>query len=86
MEHNTYGDGKFQHLKFSDAGQEISVGVIEPGEFHFTPDQEETVTCLTGEITVNDTTINPGEKVIIPKNEPFTISAATPSSYMCFYR
>jgi purine/pyrimidine-nucleoside phosphorylase len=86
MKHNTYEDGKFQNLKFSDAGQETSVGVIEPGEFNFTTDQEEAVTCLTGQITVNGTTLKPGERVFIPKDTPFTISATSPSSYLCIYK
>jgi len=85
MEHGAYHDGKFQNLKFSSEGQDASVGVLEPGKYTFTTEQEETVTCLTGEITIDEKTIRPGEKITTPENTEFTISTDTCSSYICIY-
>ena len=86
MKHNVYADGKFQNIEFTDSDSDKSIGVIEPGSYDFTTEREETVKCLTGQITINGNKLDPGQKVTTGKNEKFTIVAEETSTYICSYK
>lgn len=86
MKHNVYLDGGLQNIEFNDNGVDKSVGVIDPGDYTFTPDRQETIQCLTGLLTINNNQCFPGQKAIIEKSIPFTISTKETSSYICTYR
>ena len=85
MNHNSYSDGNVQNLEFINDGQRISIGVVEPGEYSFTSEASEHVTCITGKITINGEPIGPGQSATIDTNSPFTLSVEQTSSYLCKY-
>ena len=86
MKHNIYANGGLQNIEFNDNGVDKSVGVVEPGDYTFTPDREETIQCLTGLLIINNNQCLPGQKVVVEKGTPFVISAKETSSYICTYR
>lgn len=86
MKHNIYADGGLQNIEFNDNGIDKSVGVVEPGDYTFTPDREETIQCLTGSLAINGNQCLPGQKIVVEKDTPFTISTKEASSYICTYR
>lgn len=86
MKHNIYADGKFQNIEFTDSDSDKSIGVIEPGQYNFTTEREETVQCLSGKIIINGNKLTPGQKITTGKNEKFTISAEETSTYLCLYK
>ncbi|PWB38608.1 MAG: hypothetical protein C3F02_02750 [Parcubacteria group bacterium] len=86
MKHNIYSSGGVQNIEFTDNQSDKSVGVVDPGSYTFTTEREETVQCLTGSLEINNNQCLPGQKVVIPKGESFTISAKEASSYLCLYK
>lgn len=86
MKHNSYANGGLQNIEFNDKGVNKSVGVIEPGNYTFTPDHEETIQCLTGQLEINNEQCLPGQKVVVKPGVPFVIAAKEASSYICIYR
>lgn len=86
MKHNIYANGSLQNIEFNNNGVDRSVGVVEPGDYMLTPDHEETIRCLTGLLTINDSQCLPGQEVVVEKGVPFAISTKETSSYICTYR
>lgn len=85
MKHNMYADGNFQNIEFIDAQGDKSIGVVAAGTYTFTTEREETVTCISGTISINGNRINSGESIVTGPGETFTISAEETSSYICSY-
>ena len=50
MQHNTYFDGRVQSIGFERNGFRATVGVIEPGEYHFNTAAAERMTVTSGEL------------------------------------
>jgi len=86
MKHNIYANGGVQNIEFTGNGIDKSVGVVESGSYTLTPDREETIQCLTGLLEINNNQCLPGQKIVVKKDEPFTIIAKETSSYLCSYR
>jgi uncharacterized protein YaiE (UPF0345 family) len=86
MKHNNYANGGLQNIEFNNNGIDKSVGVVEPGNYTFIPDREETIQCLTGLLEINNEQCLPGQKIVVKKGTPFAISAKETSSYICTYR
>ncbi len=87
--HNVYFDGKVQSLGFERNGRRATVGVLEPGEFHFGTDAPERMTVVSGEIAAR----LPGETgwrafpagttFEVPGKSGFDVKASAPSAYLC---
>ena len=86
MKHNSYANGGLQNIEFNDNGVDKSVGVVEPDNYTFTPDREETIQCLTGSLEINNEPCLPGQKIVVKPGAPFAIVAKEASSYICSYR
>ena len=86
MKHNSYANGGLQNIEFNDNGVDKTVGVVEPGNYTFTPDREETIECLTGSLEINNEPCLPGQKIVVKSGAPFAIVAKEASSYICSYR
>lgn len=82
MKHNIYANGKLQNIEFNDNGIDKSVGVVQPGNYSFNSDREETIQCLTGELKINNQICLPGEKIVVRQGASFTLSATITSSYI----
>lgn len=86
MKHNVYFDGAVQSLGFRNGTQDCTVGVIEPGLYDFgKADRQETITVLTGYITVNGDSVIAGEKVVIIPGQTIVIGATDPAAYLYRY-
>jgi uncharacterized protein YaiE (UPF0345 family) len=86
MKHNIYANGGLQNIEFNDNGVDKSVGVVEPGDYSFMPDREETIQCITGLLKINNEQCLPGQKIVVKQGEQFSIAAKETSSYICSYR
>jgi purine/pyrimidine-nucleoside phosphorylase len=88
LKHNTYFDGGVQSVEFERLGRRTTVGVVAPGEYHFTTNAPERMTVVSGELLVragtNEFRIYPvGTAFEIPAKTGFDIKANLPAAYLC---
>ena len=89
LKHNTYFEGKVQSVGYERNGRRATVGVIDPGEFHFGTDAAERMTVVSGELQAR----LPGEAAFrafpagttfeVPAKSGFDVKATAPSAYLC---
>ncbi len=89
LKHNSYFDAKVQSVGFERNGRKATVGVIDPGEFHFNTDAAERMTVVSGELWAK----LPGESAWrafpvgtafeVPAKSGFDVKAAGASAYVC---
>ena len=78
-QHNSYFDGKVQSVGFARNGRKQTVGVIEPGEFHFGTDAAEEMAITDGscEVVLDGATATAsygaGTAFEVPAKSGFTI-------------
>ena len=91
LETNEYFDGKVKSIGFNTATLPATVGVMETGEYEFATSQKETMTVVSGALTVmlpsaNDwQTFNQGDSFIVAANEKFQLKVETATAYLCTY-
>jgi uncharacterized protein YaiE (UPF0345 family) len=89
LKHNTYFEGKVQSVGFERNGRRATVGVIEPGEFHFGTDAPERMTVISGELFARlpdggDWRSFPaGTAFEVPAKSGFDVRASQPAAYLC---
>ncbi|MBA2479923.1 MAG: pyrimidine/purine nucleoside phosphorylase [Planctomycetes bacterium] len=89
MKHNSYFDGKVQSLGFERHGRKQTVGVIDPGEYHFNTDAPERMIVVAGELLAKIGTSGAwlhypaGTSFEIPGTSGFDVKAVLPSAYVC---
>ena len=87
LAHNTYFDAKVQSIGFERLGRRTTVGVISPGEFHFSTDAPERMTIVSGELEakVGDTwrAYPAGTAFEVPGKSVFDVRATAPAAYVC---
>jgi uncharacterized protein YaiE (UPF0345 family) len=91
LKHNTYFEGKVQSVGYERNGRKATVGVIDPGEFHFGTDAAERMTVVAGELWAK----LPGESgwrafpagttFEVPAKSGFDVKASGPAAYLCEY-
>ena len=87
MKHNIYFDGNVQSLGFSIFGEDVTVGVIEPGEYDFgLASREEQITVLAGALFVHGVSAALGTEIHIAKGEQIVLKAVTSVAYICRYK
>ena len=89
LKHNSYFEGKVQSVGYERNGRRATVGVIDPGEFHFGTEAAERMTVVSGELWAK----LPGESAWrafpagtsfeVPAKSGFDVKAAGPSAYLC---
>jgi uncharacterized protein YaiE (UPF0345 family) len=88
---NQYFDGKVASIAFQTATLPATVGVMAVGEFEFGTSQKETVTVVSGALTVklpgsgDWKTVNAGDHFIVAANEKFQLQVAQETAYLCTY-
>jgi purine/pyrimidine-nucleoside phosphorylase len=88
---NQYFDGKVASIAFQTSTLPATVGVMAVGEFEFATSQKETVTIVSGALTVklpgSDTwqTFNAGQHFIVEADEKFQLKVAEETAYLCTY-
>lgn len=87
--HNTYFDGSVQSLGFERAGQRATVGVIDPGTYHFDTGAPERMTVVSGELSVllpgtsDWQTFAVGSRFEVPGESGFDVRSTEPAAYLC---
>ena len=88
---NEYFDGQVASIAFQTATLPATVGVMAVGEFKFGTTQKETMTVVSGALTVklpgNDDwkTIDAGDQFIVQANETFELQVTQETAYLCTY-
>ncbi len=86
---NTYFDDHVRSLGYADDQGKATVGVMLPGEYTFNTAAPETMTVITGRLTVK----LPGDEAFfdydapasfeVPGDSAFALKVATPTAYLC---
>jgi uncharacterized protein YaiE (UPF0345 family) len=91
LKHNSYFEGRVQSVGFERLGRRMTVGVIAPGEYHFTTDAPERMTVTSGELLIRlagtgDLRAYPaGTAFEVPGKSAFDVQASSPAAYLCEY-
>lgn len=89
---NEYFDGKVKSIGFQTATLPATVGVMVPGEYEFGTSQKETMTVVSGCLTVKLpgsaewTDYNAGDSFIVEANEKFQLKVTVDTAYLCTYQ
>lgn len=88
---NEYFDGNVKSIGFQAATLPATVGVMAPGEYEFGTSQKETVTVVSGALTVklpdasDWRTFNEGDSFVVEANRKFQLKVKTATAYLCTY-
>jgi hypothetical protein len=88
---NAYFDGNVVSIAFQTATLPATVGVMDVGEYTFDTSQKETITIISGALTVQlpgDTewqSYLPNDEFVIEANQSFKLKVATQTAYLCTY-
>lgn len=88
---NEYFDGNVKSIAFQTATLPATVGVMEIGEYEFSTEKKETITVVSGCLTVklpgcDDFRDYPaGESFEVAANEKFQLKIAVQTAYLCTY-
>lgn len=91
MKVNEYFDGNVRSISFQTETLPASVGVMAPGEYEFPTSQKETMTVVSGALTVklpgSDEWVQfeAGSGFVVDANETFQLRVAVDSAYLCTY-
>jgi len=91
LKSNEYFDGKVKSIAFQTATLPATVGVMEVGDYEFSTDKLETITVVSGCLTVKlpgseawqDFTA--GKQFVVAANEKFQLKVAEETAYLCTY-
>lgn len=88
---NEYFDGAVKSIGFQTASLPATIGVMAPGEYQFDTSQNETMTVVSGALSVklpdtNDwVTFARGELFKVEANRSFDLRVAVDTAYLCTY-
>ena len=88
---NQYFDGQVASIGFQTATLPATVGVMASGAFEFSTSQKETMTVVSGALTVklpgsgDWITYKAGEHFSVAANEKFQLRVAEETAYLCTY-
>ncbi len=88
---NEYFDGKVKSIAFQTATLPATIGVMAIGEYEFSTDKHETITVVSGKLTVklpgSDAWQDyPAGKVFeVAANQKFQLQVEEATAYLCTY-
>ena len=88
---NEYFDGKVKSIAFQGEALPATVGVMAPGDYEFGTSQKETMTVVSGALTVklpgatDWQTFKSGQSFIVAANVKFQLQVAQDTAYLCIY-
>ncbi|MDU0354722.1 pyrimidine/purine nucleoside phosphorylase [Paraglaciecola aquimarina] len=88
---NHYFDNKVTSIAFQTATLPATVGVMSIGEYEFGTSEFETMSVVSGALTVklpnSDewNTYNAGESFTVEANKSFNVKVAVETAYLCTY-
>lgn len=91
MQVNRYFDDQVLSLSFENAAGTQSVGLMAVGEYTFGTSQDETMTVVSGALTIKRegdssfATFKAGESFEVPANQEFQVKVAEATAYLCHY-
>jgi uncharacterized protein YaiE (UPF0345 family) len=89
LRHNSYFDGQVQSVGFERLGKRMTVGVIAPGEYHFSTDAPERMTVVNGDLLFRPAgatefrLYGAGTAFEVPGKSGFDVKALSPAAYLC---
>lgn len=91
FEVNEYFDGAVKSIAFKAETLPATVGVMAPGEYEFGTSQDETMTVVSGALTVllpeqtEWQTFEAGAVFQVAANRSFQLKVAIDTAYLCTY-
>lgn len=88
---NQYFEGKVASIAFQTETLPATVGVMAPGDYEFGTTQKETMTVVSGILTVKLSecgewkAFSTGESFIIEADSKFQLQVAAETAYLCTY-
>jgi len=88
---NEYFEGKVKSIAFQTRTLPATVGVMAPGEYEFGTSKKETMTVISGELTVrlpnreDWKTFGAGQTFFVEANRKFQLKVAVDTAYLCTY-
>lgn len=88
---NQYFDGNVASIAFQTKSLPATVGVMDIGEYEFGTSQKETMTVISGQLTVllPDQTqwhdYQSGDSFQVPANTSFQLKVPVQTAYLCTY-
>lgn len=91
LETNEYFDGNVKSIGFKTSTLPATIGVMEIGDYEFGTSQKETMTVVSGALTVmlpnasDWKTYNQGESFVVEANQQFQLQVKVATAYLCTY-
>lgn len=88
---NEYFDGKVASIAFQTETLPATIGVMAPGDYEFGTSQLETMTVVSGSLTIQQagepewTTYSQGDSFKVPANSKFQVKVSVDTAYLCTY-
>ena len=88
---NEYFDGEVKSIAFQTPTLPATVGVMAAGDYVFNTADKETMTVVSGTMTIKlsgeneSQTYNAGESFEVEANSAFDVSVAGDTAYLCVY-
>ncbi|MDX1320759.1 MAG: pyrimidine/purine nucleoside phosphorylase [Oceanospirillum sp.] len=92
LEVNSYFDDQVKSIALDNKQGQLTVGVMNVGDYTFGTSQHETMTVVSGALTVKLPgseewiTYAAGERFEIDANQSFDVKVAEQTAYLCQYR
>jgi len=88
---NEYFDGKVKSIALKNKELPATVGVMDKGDFTFGTSEKETMTVVSGELSVRLPeqeewkNFKDGESFIVEANTSFDVKVPVQTAYLCVY-
>jgi hypothetical protein len=88
---NEYFDGSVKSIAFQGHSLPATIGVMAPGDYEFSTSQHETMTIVSGALTVklpgaiDWQTFEAGHHFEVPADAIFQLKVAHDTAYLCTY-
>ena len=88
---NEYFDGKVKSIAFQTKSLPATVGVMAQGEYEFSTSQKETITVVSGMLTVrlpeatSWTKFPAGTSFVVSAHQKFNLQIEEETAYLCTY-
>ncbi|HLF18197.1 MAG TPA: pyrimidine/purine nucleoside phosphorylase [Candidatus Omnitrophota bacterium] len=92
VEVNEYFNGKVKSFNVNSSEGKKTVGVMEAGEYEFNTKSKETMTVVSGSLSVFLAEYNeweefgPGSSFDVPANSAFKVRVNEDTAYLCEYK
>jgi len=88
---NEYFDGKVKSIAFNTKTLPATVGVMASGEYVFNTEKKETMTVVSGALTIQlskdtpEVTYQAGESFEVDADSSFNVKVSEDTAYLCVY-